>query len=832
MKESDSGKAYKDNLQEANKYARDLKKELSEIDGISGSTKDKLGGIADSLKGQTSVSAQLTALIQQRNSFIEDSVAKNKSISDIALETMDTNIKLLELKEEQQEIEKNIKDGFGAMKKELLGSLGPAGDLVSTLMKGGPAVAAMAVMAMVVTFIISAVKRSIELNQTMGASAENASRLEANVMAASYSMDGLLYSTDEMRASAMALVETTGRLNIPTQLIADATELGKLLNDPTTGVSLARTLDNAGVDAGKLTDQVKAMGNAYGMDVGPAMEMLRDTQMELNGLTDKEILKIAEKGFLIKKQGIEVSKINEMLSQAVDIEGSMHSAMKLRAMTGVDISFVAMNQAQMDGDGPALAAAMNAEIAKMGPGFEDNFRLQQIMAEGMKTDVATMMNMRNSTEEMTDVTKEQAKEQEAGILAGTMAWAAGLPTWAKVLAAIVAIGAGLIGVTMLFPAIGTGLAAISGSVGTSIAAVGSGIGTAVSSIAAGLGTALAAVGTGIAAVGTGIGTGVAAIGTGIGTALSAIAVGLTAIVAPGTLAIPVLLSLAVVVLALGVALYLASYAIVAIGGLIKEVFDGISKVVTSVGEVMIGIFELLPPIIEAVANGFVTMMGALTPEAILGLMLLGPALLLASVGMVAFAIAMAAASAGSFFGGGIIDDITELAMIGPQLATSATALAAITVNLSEVSTVIESLSTSLSTMASAATPLFQVAAGLASIAGGLGAIATASVFAMPGLGMLVGLAAVAPALKGLGEFFGVGGSNSTESTQSSKSSKSSSPSETNTESSGTAELIKELKGLRQDIQLQPILVSVDGKVVSRISKVQRQQASQQSGNGR
>ena len=240
----------------------------------------------------------------------------------------------------------------------------------------------------------------------------------------------------------------------------------------------------------------------------------------------------------------------------------------------------------------------------------------------------------------------------------------------------------------------------------------------------------------------------------------------------------------------------------------------LSPLVEAFGNIIVNVMAAVPPIIEAIANGFVTMMSALTPEAIMGLMLLGPALLLASVGMIAFSAAMAIGGLGSFFGGGIIDDITALAMIGPQLAIAGEGLASITTNLSEVSGVIATLSASLSTMGSVTTPLFAVAAGLYSIAGGLVSVAGAGLLASPIIGGLIGLAAVAPALQSLGEFFGMGGD--------SESSDSSSNNDSN------KELIAEIKGLRSDIQSQPILINVDGKTVSRIAKVQRQQGNNKS----
>jgi hypothetical protein len=258
------------------------------------------------------------------------------------------------------------------------------------------------------------------------------------------------------------------------------------------------------------------------------------------------------------------------------------------------------------------------------------------------------------------------------------------------------------------------------------------------------------------------------------------------------LAIALIAALGVAMIPFGIALMFATPAIEAFGNII------------------IGVMGAVPPIIEAIANGFVTMMGALSMENIGALFLLGPALMLASVGMIAFSAAMAIGGLGSFFGGGLIDDITALAMIGPQLAMAGEGLASITTNLSEVSGVIETLSASLSTMGSVTTPLFAVAAGLYSIAGGLMSVSMAGLLAFPAIGGLIALASVAPILESIG-VFGGGNTDSNESTSSN--------------SNNSKELINEIKGLRSDIQSQPILISVDGKVVSRISRLQAQQGS-------
>ena len=79
------------------------------------------------------------------------------------------------------------------------------------------------------------------------------------------------------------------------------------------------------------------------------------------------------------------------------------------------------------------------------------------------------------------------------------------------------------------------------------------------------------------------------------------------------------------------------------------------------------------------------------------------------------------------------------------------------------------------------------------------------------MGLSVGLAAVSvflPVLGALSNIGLIGGGGETQETD-----------------NGMGELLDEVKGLRRDIQTQPIMINVDGKVVSAISKVQSRQMS-------
>ena len=656
-----------------------------------------------SLLESVSTEDKIEAIQQAQDKLLDEAVSKGKEINGEHYKRLDTAKQLLSKSKEEADTAKTLKDGLTGAKDELLGSLGPAGQLVSQMLAAGGAVAIMVVvLTAALKFLIDMVKRGIELNQTLGMSAKDSTALEANIMAASYSMEGLLYSTDEMRKSAMALVETMGRVNVPPQLITDATRLTKLLGgDEASGVSLARSLENAGHSQTDLTNDIEAMATSMGMTAGPAMEMLVENQMKLGSLSHEQILAEAKKGLLIKQQGLDLKKINGMLREGLDIEGSMRSAMKLRIMSGKNINFNTINQAKLAQDPVALAKALNDQVALMGPEFENNHRMQQLMADGLNISVEEMNNMRNATAEQADIQStlvdgQKASTEETGN--GIMAMIGGIPMWAKVTAAIVGIGAAIIGVTMLFPAVGAGIVTISGAVGS----------------------------------------GITVVGAAMGTALGSIAVGLAALVVPGAIAIPILLSLAAVILSVGAALYLATPAIEALGGVLKKVFDGIALVITNIGKSIIGVVKVITKLITAVADGLVNMMNAVTMENVGAMLLLGPALM------------------------GVAFGLAAIGMMG-----------------------------------------------------------------VPGLLALTGLGAVtillAPSLMGIADSIGdMMGGDSDES-------------ESDTDDGDSAliteikALGKELIGMRGDIQSQPILISVDGKVVSEMTKIQNRQGVSKNG---
>jgi len=119
----------------------------------------------------------------------------------------------------------------------------------------------------------------------------------------------------------------------------------------------------------------------------------------------------------------------------------------------------------------------------------------------------------------------------------------------------------------------------------------------------------------------------------------------------------------------------------------------LTPLVEAFGNVILKVFEGMATLVKSVAESFVLLMDSLSLEKVGNLMLLGPALLSASIGLGAFALALAAAGVGSFLGGGIIGQIVMLAAMAEPLQTTANALTQMAVALMGVATALSQIDT-------------------------------------------------------------------------------------------------------------------------------------------
>jgi len=480
-----------------------------------------------------------------------------------------------------------------------------------------------------------------------------------------------------------------------------------------------------------------------------------------------------------------------MLSEAVDIEGSMKDAMKLRIMSGKNINFNAINQAKLGQDDVGLAAALNAEVAKMGPEFETNHRMQKIFADGLGISVETMMKMRNATSEqikldeellelkktMPEATAEDLVAQKANE-AQTEATIKTIAKWA--------VGLSLVtGLYLLLTKTVRGIKFMSKIGGNPIARFIEGFGgRKVLQGAAAMILVAASVLVLAGAMKVMAGLPVEALYMAIG--------GMTALVA-AVLTLGYLMQTpaaeGIIIGAAGMVIVAA--AILVLGVALNQVAKAIPNLILLIDalpDLALGMLEVIPimPFIFLLALSLINL-GAGMITAAIGFAVFGLAMLPLTLGLMALAPLLTS------FGEMFISIFSQIPPIIHEIASG-----------------FKSMFDSVSLDGIAG--LLLLGPALMGISLGLLAVGTVG---LPGLMAFSVLAAISPALINLGNSFGMGSEDAD-----SKSADSNTGLITAIKELGT-----ELKGLRGDIQSQPILISVDGKVVSRISRMQAQQGS-------
>jgi hypothetical protein len=349
--------------------------------------------------------------------------------------------KLLETEVKREELSKGIADAGKDLAKDLGSALGVSNEMVTAILTLSAAAIGLAIFKEIASFIGDAVKRMKDLSKETGASASQAMELEGSIKGAQLSLNPFLYSFEEVAESAKALRDATGQINPPASLLADITEVNALLSDPKAATSLTRTLQNAGIDAGDLANEVKEIGQSLGQDAGPAMEYFADNQALVRTLTKDQLKQRATEVIQLKKMGIDMKKMKDLASESLDIEKSMKDEMKLRMITGKNISFDGIRAAQASGDALAMAKEQKALIDSVGPSLGSNLQLQRQISEATGLSVDEMMSMQNATAEAVN----SGKELDAGPsdALGT------LGTVVTVLAAIAAGGLVVYGILLL-----------------------------------------------------------------------------------------------------------------------------------------------------------------------------------------------------------------------------------------------------------------------------------------------------------------------------------------------------------------------------------------------
>lgn len=389
-----------------------IEQQLKNTEGVDntfvGIIKKKLESL-DISENESLVEEQLKVIESQREEIIKRLVDEGKELKSTQLDILEIQETYLKYADKRLKGQEELNDLTTQYTDSIKDSIGLNSELVEVFGKGGLMAVGVMFISKAITGLIGYLKegvgRAIEMQKSMGIGAANAAKFEANILQAKLSMDGLLFSMDELREASLAVTEATGNIIVPPETIQDVAELNSLLKDPQVAVSLQRTLKNAGVDAGNLTDNIKEMASSMGVDASSAIEYLAENQLELGGMTEEQIKQRAQEGLMLKKMGADMKELNRLASESLDIETSLRNEMKLRMMTGKEINLNELRAAQASGDTTAIAQAQSKLVSQLGDDLHSNLQIQRLISDATGMSKEQLLSYDNAS-------KENKKTQE------------------------------------------------------------------------------------------------------------------------------------------------------------------------------------------------------------------------------------------------------------------------------------------------------------------------------------------------------------------------------------------------------------------------------------
>ena len=359
-KDIKNAQALKDEYLGAKNYAKDL---LSSMEGVGKRTRDTYKfakDLSDSMMGQLDTSAKLNTLVAKRADYIKDQIKRGAHVNKTLMSQVDSQIKVLQLKQEQEEKDKVIaaeavkqaeyeKGLLDDRKKTLNNILGLNDDISKAVARGGIAALAMnKAFENVGTALTSHLNAMKDMVTQQGLSVKEAITLKGSVDAASFSMTGLLYGSDQLALSAAAIAEKFGNVNAATgEMIKSVTEVAALTGDAASATDLVTTFQNAGMEAGDVGDHIKELAEKHGVNAKKMMEGMTSQMSKLRGKTQEQLDVILEGNAALIKQGTNMEEIQNIANNVLDIEGNMKAAAKARVMLGRDVNANAVRSAAL-----------------------------------------------------------------------------------------------------------------------------------------------------------------------------------------------------------------------------------------------------------------------------------------------------------------------------------------------------------------------------------------------------------------------------------------------------------------------------------------------------
>lgn len=760
---------------------------------------DAQTSLIDEVKSQKSIEDQLVSIQKAKQKIIDKQAKTGKDVGKALLKRLNDTEQILRVEKAKKDnlaIQKQYQDG---LKDSLKDALGLSSKYVEAFNAGGAAALGFLAMTKAVEYISSTVGSIVtdgyHLYKELGIGADEAFRLSTNAFTSLENFGSLLLYGEGFTSSAREAAEYYGRTaEITGDMQRNMATLKKLGVDSTKAVQLDKIFSDAAGDGNDLTDSIKVIAKKEGVTAKKLFEGMADDMSRLVGATEDEIMAMAKTNAQLIKRGFTMKQLEDISNNVLSVEQSMRAEAKARAFIGRDINANGVRQAALALQTATTDKERNAAMLDMSRileeqvGSADDFnnmsiKQRQLFADayGMSVDgITEMLTKQKQFNELQakgmtdDEVLAEIERQEAMDASITALKEMGSEAGNLSMAMLPALAS--------FKELGGQNTMIWKGFSNATKGAGNLLKKLYEMTAGKLLGKLGGIGESLGGkIGGGAGPKTPKapkMTSGGGKGMSSMTGAIEKIDAKK-------------LLAGGAALVLVAASVFIFAKAVQEF--------TEVGWKEVG-------------------MAVVSMGALVGALALVGMIMSSGVGAVAILAGAAAMIV-------IASSMYVLGKATQQFVPIVETLGDIFIGvLGMIPPIIDSIATGFTTMFSSVTmdnigALLLLGPALMGVAAGLGAV---GLLGIPGMLVLTGLSAIAPSLiemaTSVKDLFGFDSEQSDTETESK-------------ESNTMGELLSEIKGLRQDLQAQPIMVNVDGKVVSRISRVQNRQNVSKKGFG-
>ena len=396
-------------VRQEEKLQRNLKKILTERILETGNLTTSQKELSETLLKTNDIENTLLEVQKKKSEIFKKYIGVNKDLGKKLIEQLEHAEDLLKIEKKRKDKTEEIKNLIDGTRDSLLESVGLSSDMFKNGIKFG---IGMMVAKKGAEMLSSAFDATVGLAKDLytqtGATAAESARLGAQTMGAMVSMEGLLYGGEALAAAAKDASQYYGSTQVITgEMQKNITALTAMMGDGAGAAQMNALLEQAGGNAGELTDDIKNIAQESGVNASELFKEMGANANLLVGKSKEEIRILAKKTAELKKQGASMDLMNSVSGNMLDIEKSLKAEMKARAF-GMDINTSAIRDAAAAmkyGKGTAtdLAAAIQDQV-----GSAEDFGK---MAPGMQEIYADSVGM--TTQQLTDMLiKEEAMQKQ------------------------------------------------------------------------------------------------------------------------------------------------------------------------------------------------------------------------------------------------------------------------------------------------------------------------------------------------------------------------------------------------------------------------------------